>query len=227
MSVESATVGPRTIHIISLHADPASPSGIGGTGGTHAYLRELLTLLPQRGWSCTVVTRRTSTALPERQAISAKADIIRVTIGPLAPMHKSFLEGMHAESVAQIGAVLDSLPHPRLLHSVYWNSGRVALDLSNRFGIRYVHTVISNGARRGMTESDRDERRIEVESAVFMGASRIFCISREERNDLISLYGVDPARIVVVGRPVSAAFRYPAHDQNGAATLPPPWMSGE
>ena len=227
MSIEGATSGERAVHIISLHADPASPSGTGGAGGTHAYLRELLTLLPQRGWSCCVVTRRTSAALPAQQVISAKAEIVRVTIGPLAPIDKALLDGLHDESVAQISAVFDSRPRPTLLHSVYWNSGRVALDLSRRFGIPYVHTVISNGVRRGLTETDASDRRVAVERAVFLGAARIFSISREERDDLVASYGINPTQIVVIGRPVSVAFRYPAHDQTGSAQLPPPWNPAE
>jgi D-inositol-3-phosphate glycosyltransferase len=209
-------VNPHLL-LISLHADPASPSGAENAGGTHAYIRELLTGLASRGWEATMVTRRASADLPARERISRHTTINRIQIGPLGPLHKSHLDGLHAESVASTReVVLRGRRRPDLVHSVYWNSGRVALDLSGELGIPFVHTVISNGKRRTLMGAARNaSRREEVEGWVFGAAFRIFCISQEERRDLVDLYSVDPARLVVVGRPVAECFLDPAHDEMG------------
>jgi D-inositol-3-phosphate glycosyltransferase len=213
------------VHMVSLHADPATAAGAAGGGGTHSYLRELLTALPRRGRSITVITRRTSVSLPARQILSRSAEILRVQIGSLAPVDKRLLDGMHALSVDAVRAAITSSGESvRLLHSVYWNSGRVALDLSREFGIPFVHTVISNGRRRSSVGTEaNDSRREEVEQQVFDGALWIFCICPAERDDLVELYGVDTAKIIVVGRPVSVDFLVPAHDELGNPLLLPPW----
>jgi D-inositol-3-phosphate glycosyltransferase len=216
---------PRRVAIVSLHADPSSAPGAEGGGGTHSYVRELLVSLPARGWSCVAVARWADAELPERQQISPDAGIVRVRIGDVAPIDKRMLDGMHEESLARVReAILSSLPAPRLLHSVYWNSGRVAADLACELGLRFVHTVISNGARRKLEgASENAERRIATESRVFSEAFRIFCVSPEEADDLTSLYDVDPEKIVVVGRPASIAFLRPSHDERGRPALLPPW----
>lgn len=221
--------GCSHVHIISLHADPASGAGAAGGGGTHSYLRELLTALPRRGRGVTVVTRRTAHELAAHQPLSRSAEIFRVQIGALAPIEKRLLDGLHSASQHAVRAALLASRAPvRLLHSVYWNSGRVALELARELGVPYVHTVISNGKRRAEADvEENDARREEVEQQVFDGAFRIFCICPAERDDLVSLYGVDPAKIVVVGRPVSIEFLVPQHDELGAPHLLPPWNDAD
>jgi len=212
------------VHVISLHADPATAAGAAGGGGTHSYLRELLTALPRRGRSISVITRRTSAALAIHQLISRSADILRVQIGELAPIDKRLLDSMHAMNVAAVREALMASAAPILLHSVYWNSGRVALDLSRELGIPFVHTVISNGQRRARAGAEENgARREEVEQQVFDAAFRVFCICPDERDDLVELYGIDPAKIIVIGRPVSVEFLVPQHDEFGNPRLLPPW----
>jgi D-inositol-3-phosphate glycosyltransferase len=213
------------VHVISLHADPASAAGAAAGGGTHSYLRELLTALPRRGYSISVITRRASAALDAFQLISRSADIFRVQIGELEPVDKRLLDSMHEESLAAVRrAIIDGGSPVRLLHSVYWNSGRVALNLSRELNVPFVHTVISNGRRRTQVGAEEHgERRAEVELQVFAGAFRIFCICPDERDDLVHLYGIDPKKIVVVGRPVGIEFVIPPHAETGVPLLLPPW----
>jgi glycosyltransferase involved in cell wall biosynthesis len=213
------------VHVVSLHADPATAAGAAGGGGTHSYLRELLTALPRRGRSITVITRRTTPLLAEHQPLSRFAEVRRVQIGTLAPVDKRLLDSMHALSVDAVrSAILAGGAPVPVLHSVYWNSGRVAMELSRELGIRFVHTVISNGRRRTHAGAEENgARRIEVEQEVFDAAFRIFCICPAERDDLVELYGVDSTKIVVVGRPVSVEFLVPPHDELGNPQLLPPW----
>ena len=53
------------------------------------------------------------------------------------------------------------------------------------------------------------------EKEVFLSATYIFCITPSERNDLVKLYHISPQKIMVLGRPVSADFLYPSHDEFG------------
>lgn len=210
------------IPIISLHADPAMPSGADNGGGTHSYLRELLFQLPLRERQSLVITRWSSPDLAEQQTISDFARIQRVRIGDVAPIDKKLLGGLHPISLA---AVRNALTHCdreiRIIHSVYWNSGRVAMDLSRELGIPFVHTVISNGRRRLLAGAEPNaDHRLEVEAAVFEAAARIISVSAAEHDDLTALYGVDRRKIVVVGRPVDAAYRHPAHDEFGRPAAP-------
>lgn len=210
------------IPIISLHADPAVASGAGSGGGTHQYLRELLSGLALRGRRCVVLTRWSSPLQLQEQVLSAHARIVRLRIGDVAPLQKQLLNSRHSETVAAIRAALDALGEDvRVLHSVYWNSGRAAMDIARERNIPFVHSVISNGLRR-IEEGAQDtaDDRVAVERQVFAAAERIFSVSHDEFDDLTNRYGVDPARIVIVGRPVDPAFREPAHDERGRPRSP-------
>jgi glycosyltransferase involved in cell wall biosynthesis len=186
-------------------------------GGTHAYLRELVGGLAQRGRCSIIITRRSDESLLPEEQWGPLARLVRVTIGPAGPLPKEHLNGFHVESMVAVRQIADGLRAcPVLLHSVYWNSGRVAMDLARERSIPFVHTVISNGARRRLegatcTVPEREE----IEGRVYRTALRVLCVSNEERDDLVTLYHVDPARTIVVGRVVDEAFLSPAHDELG------------
>ena len=209
--------GAPLVLFISLHADPLTPSGVGEGGGTHAYLRELIKELALEGRPCALITRRTSTSLDEVQVLNRTVCLLRIGIGPPGPLDKRRLNEFHYEAMRETRRALTMLPaQPAIIHSVYWNSGKVALDLSAEMGIPYVHTVISNGARRRLEGAhDQPPEREKIEREVFSQAWVIFAVSGEEKADLVEHYGVDATKIRVVGRPVDSHFLDPAHDEYG------------
>lgn len=206
---------PRVV-LICLHADPATPPGVGEGGGTHSYLRELLRFLGRAETAHIVLTRWADPQLPQVQRTSSCGWLRRLRIGPPGPLDKRLLAGLHATTVAAVSEALDEFGSPELLHSVYWNSGQAAMDVAAERGLAFVHTVISNGWRREASgQFDQPPQRVAIERRVFQAAHRIFSICTQERNDLIHAYGVTADKIVVVGRPVAGVFQSPARDPLG------------
>ena len=203
--------------MISLHADPTSPAGIGEGGGTHSYIRELLTYFSTKNINILFITRKGNPSLPEYETISENCKIYRIIIKNENPIDKKELFALHNVSLHKVESVLEKLKYqPDLIHSVYWNSGQVAKDLSIKLNIPYIHTVISNGLRRhlaGMQETL--EQRFEIEREIFQSSTYIFCITPSERKDLVELYQIDEKKIVIPGRPITKDFFYPAHDDFG------------
>jgi hypothetical protein len=153
-------------------------------------------------------------------------NIIRLQIGKVGPLDKRFLDDLHPISLSSAQAALTQLPKVDLLHSVYWNSGRMAMELSCSLGLPFVHTVISNGWRRlqeGM--HNQCQTRLGVEKQVFSAAFAIFCVSRQERADLIDYYETNPNKIIVVGRPVALSFKRPCHDEKGNPSCLQWWVN--
>lgn len=208
---------PANVLIISLHADPVQSSGSGEGGGTHAYIREILRSLALKCRHAAVVTRHADQNLPTSQRLSDYTVIHRIKLGDIAPIDKRLLNSFHDRTIKLIADIIKDQKWPiHVLHGVYWNSGRAAMDLSRQLGIPFVQTVISNGKRRlQQGYLDNADGRIEIETELYRAAAAIFCISREERNDLIDLYGVGSDKLHVIGRPVPLPFRYPAHDDCG------------
>lgn len=204
--------------MISLHADPTSPAGIAEGGGTHSYIRELLTYFStQKDINILLITRKSDPNLPEIENVSSICRIQRIIIKNELPINKKELFALHDISLSKIEAAIKKNTFvPDLIHSIYWNSGQIAQYLSNTWNIPFVHTVISNGLRRqhsGMVEEIK--QRFKIEREIFQAATCIFCITPSEREDLKELYHISEEKIMVVGRPVSQDFLYPAHDDFG------------
>lgn len=205
------------ILIISLHADPTSPAGIGEGGGTHSYVRELLTFFSNTDMEILLITRKSHPELLNYEEVSQNCKIQRIVIKDEYPIDKKELYAFHNISMQKVQYALEKCNfNPDLIHSVYWNSGQIAKELSDKLKIPYVHTVISNGLRRKLTGMDESlDQRYEVEKEIFHSATYIFCITPSERVDLVNLYQIDAKKIMVPGRPVSSDFLYPAHDDFG------------
>jgi len=217
---------PLRLALISLHADPSTPAGFGGGGGTHSYLRELLSHLATEGIEHLLLTRRAGPELPEFEQTSPTGAVRRLEIGALAPMDKRLLPRMHAETLDRVGEALSSWGAPDLVHSIYWNSGEAAMDYSRSIGIPFVHSVISNGRRREMSGyRDQPAERIPTEFRVFNAAAAIFCVSTQESDDLAAFYAVPAERLLVVGRPVARAYLHPAHDPAGQPRIRRPGLA--
>ena len=162
--------------MISLHADPTSPAGIGEGGGTHSYVRELLTFFSNTNTEILLVTRKSHPALPNYEEVSDTCKIQRVIIKDEYPIDKKELYSLHNISLQKTEQVLNDFNfHPDIIHSIYWNSGHVAKELSDKLQIPYVHTVISNGLRRKITGmSEMLEQRYKIEREIFESATYIF-----------------------------------------------------
>lgn len=200
-----------------MHADPAMPPGYDEWGGTHTYMRELLDSFKQHKLHCILITRRSMEQLPANENYNSYCQIIRVSNGDNLPMDKQKLRFYHKQNLKTILEIIQKQESlPIAIHSVYWNSGRLALALSNITGIPYVHSVISNALGRiSRGAFEPVDERASYEKEIYDHAKTILCVSDDEKNDLIHFYNVDPQKIIVCGQYISPDFLFPSHDVNG------------
>jgi len=196
-----APLRPRRIAVISVHTSPLAAPGGRESGGMNIYVRELSRELGARGYVVDVFTRRTSADGPQTQPFGPNARVINLRAGAAGVVEKGDLAG-HLEEfqsnllqfVAAEGATYD------MVHSHYWLSGTVALELSERWHTPHVamfHTLgeVKNRARRSEHESIE---RIDTERQIAQRADRIVVASEHEKHLLMSLYGADAGSISVV-----------------------------
>lgn len=209
----------KYVLIITMHADPAMPPGYDEWGGTHTYMKELMDSFQGRKIHCIVITRQ-SMPLPDIEQYNEYCIIYRLQNGEVAPMDKTLLKNFHQENLCKIQTIINKHGKPTVIHSVYWNSGRLAIELSENNGVRFVHSVISNSkgrVARGAIEP-LPERAI-YEQQIYEKASCILCVSEDEKQDIIRLYGIDSTKICVAGQYIDETFLLPAHDFNGFPRL--------
>ncbi|MEE3718890.1 glycosyltransferase [Tumidithrix elongata RA019] len=137
----------RRYALISVHGDPSVQLGKDGAGGQNLYVKSLGLSLAKRGCQVDMFTRRESSDRPDIIEHANGCRTIRLTAGPTKFIHRDelfpylpeFLEAW-LKFQQQTGTTYD------LIHSNYWLSGWVALQLRSRLGIPQVHTYHSVGA---------------------------------------------------------------------------------
>ena len=137
----------KHILIISLHADPMLPAGIGEYGGGHMYPYELLVGLSKEDFKVSLITRKSHTALPDIDQINDLTTIYRLDYGNIIFHDKRDFYQLKDKSFSLACDLLEQQNiKPDIIHSLYWNSGFLALQLSQKLHIPYVHSPISVGA---------------------------------------------------------------------------------
>lgn len=203
--------------ILSLHADPSMPPGIGTYGGGHMYPKELLIGLSSHDFHVTLLTRKSYTTLPDKELINKNCTIYRLDYGSYGVFDKRELYGLREKSYRLAMEVIKNEHITfQIIHSIYWNSGQLAMQLSELYHIPFVHSTISNGKQILMRQAKEIEpHRIRVESEVFQKAHCLFCITRSEKEAITNLYNIPDDKIKVIGRPVDHSYQFPIHNDLG------------
>lgn len=179
------------IALISVHGDPAVEIGKEEAGGQNVYVRCIGEALARQGWQVDLFTRRTS---PEQESVVQHADncrTIRLTAGEadFIPRDEIFnnlpiFVDRFLDTQRELG-----IRYP-LIHTNYWLSGWVGLDLQKRQNIQMVHTYHSLGAVKYQNTSMVPliaKTRLAVEKACLEQANRVVATSPQEEQHLRSL----------------------------------------
>lgn len=139
--------GRQPIALICAHSDPAIEIGAEEAGGQNVYVRKVGEALAALGWQVDMFTRKTN---PDDKSIvqhSPHCRTIRLVAGPEEFIHRNELFQYMPEFVKafQKFQLKETTIYP-LVHTNYWLSGWVGLQLQQWSNIRLVHTYHSLGA---------------------------------------------------------------------------------
>jgi D-inositol-3-phosphate glycosyltransferase len=177
-----------TYALISVHGDPAAPIGEEGSGGQNVYVREVGIALAHLGCQVDMFTRRQH---PDQAAIVHHAPgcrTIRLDAGPAEYIPRTEL---FQYLPAYVEAWLDFQKKEgrtyELLHTNYWLSAWVGMQLKERLQIPQVHTYHSIGAVKFKTTGEWPEiaqTRLDVEKKLLEQADCVVSTSPNEEADL-------------------------------------------
>jgi len=180
-----------TYALISVHGDPAALIGEEGSGGQNVYVREVGIALTHLGCQVDMFTRRQH---PDQAAIVHHAPgcrTIRLDAGPAEYIHRNEL---FQYLPAYVEAWLDFQQKEgrtyELLHTNYWLSSWVGMQLKARLKIPQVHTYHSIGAVKFQTTGEWPEiaqTRLDVEKNLLEQADCVVSTSPHEEADLRQL----------------------------------------
>ncbi|MGB7424279.1 MAG: D-inositol-3-phosphate glycosyltransferase, partial [Ornithinimicrobium sp.] len=200
---------PRRVAMVSVHTSPLEQPGTGDAGGLNVYVVETARLLAARGTEVEIFTRATdggqADVVPlDPEALGDSVLVHHVPAGPFEGLDKEDLPGQLCAFAA--GMMRIAAAHPEqwydLIHSHYWLSGQVGWLASDRWNVPLVHTMhtMARVKNQELAQGDRSEPRgREIgEEQVVEAAATLIANTDQEAQQLIDLYGADPARVRVV-----------------------------
>lgn len=185
-----------TIAFISVHGDPSVEIGKEGAGGQNIYVRQIGDTLASKGWKVDMFTRKVSPDQDDIVEHSPNCRTIRLQAGPLTFVERSQLFDYlpdFVDSFLQFQHQTERL-YP-LIHTNYWLSGWVGLQLKEQQPLRMAHTYHSLGSIKYQNVDDIPaiaKTRIQVEKDCLEQADRVVATSPHELHDMrstLSPYG--------------------------------------
>lgn len=190
--------------------DPTVTVGKPGTGGFNQTVKELVESLKDSSLNIVIITNKSKDRNKDFISISSNVTVYFIDFDTYWESHQDLLVDNFDTILKRVSNIIELISNKAkicLIHSFYWLSGIIAVNLKRKFNIPFIHTVISlaeNKLSVGVSPHTSAQRRIEDD---FLPESElIFAITPQEKNILVNTYRVDSKKIVIVGRSVSKEF---------------------
>lgn len=181
----------QAIALISDHGDPAAVIGSEEAGGQNVYVRHIGENLAALGWQVDMFTRKSNAQDPSIVEHSPYCRTIRLSAGPeefiprdrLFEYMPEFLKAFKAFQAKQ------SIHYP-LIHTNYWMSAWVGMQLRQETNVQLVHTYHSLGAVKYQATSVRPPiatMRLATERQILEKADCVVATSPQEKEILRQL----------------------------------------
>ncbi|MGC1395436.1 MAG: glycosyltransferase family 1 protein [Coleofasciculaceae cyanobacterium] len=186
-----STMNSKHIALISVHGDPAIEIGKEEAGGQNVYVRQVGEALADQGWKVDMFTRSANSEQPKIVEHGPNCRTIRLIAGPdeFVPRNEIFdYAGTFVEELLKFQQ--KSGINYSLVHTNYWISAWVGMELKKHQPIELVHTYHSLGAvkYKSMTTVPMiASTRLGVEKAVLENSESIVATSPQEKEHMRSL----------------------------------------
>ncbi len=179
----------QAIALISEHGDPAADIGKEEAGGQNVYVRQVGEALAKLGWQVDMFTRKTREDDETIVQHSPHCRTIRLIAGPqeFIPRDRLF-EFMPA--FVEAFQTYQAKYHYPLIHTNYWMSAWVGLEVKKTHNVQLIHTYHSLGAIKYQTVVNRPAIapiRLAVEQQILEQSNCIVATSPQEQEALRTL----------------------------------------
>ena len=204
---------PTRIAFLSEHASPLATLGGADAGGQNIYVGEVSRNLGRCGFAIDVFTRRDNPEMPEIVEWGKGVRVINLLAGPVQPRPKDELWPYMSEFRDSLLRFMEhDETHYDLVHSNFWMSGWVAIELRRRLNIPVVQIFHALGKTKRRHQKKVDTSpgdRIRTEKEIVREADRIIAQCPSERSELVEDYGTNPNKIVLIPSAVNTRIFKP------------------
>ncbi|MFM8155878.1 MAG: D-inositol-3-phosphate glycosyltransferase [Actinomycetes bacterium] len=216
---------PRRVALLSIHTSPLDQPGTGDAGGMNVYVVETAKRLALAGTEVEIFTRATSSDHSSVVDLAPGVKVRHLTAGPFEGLRKEDLPGQLCAVTA--GLLRVEASHPEgwfdLIHSHYWLSGQVGWLASERWNVPLVHTMHTMAKVKNLELADGDtpepQLRVIGEEQVVAASTRLVANTAIEAQQLIDLYGANPAHVDTVHPGVDLELFTPGKKREARARL--------
>ncbi|NJQ96815.1 MAG: glycosyltransferase family 1 protein [Hydrococcus sp. CSU_1_8] len=184
----------KSIALISVHGDPAVEIGKEEAGGQNVYVRHVGEELARQGWRVDMFTRASGAEQPKIVEHAPNCRTIRLTAGPEEFVPRDEIFGYRHQFVEALLKFAEKEDiNYSLIHTNYWISGWVGLELKRRLSLPVVHTYHSLGAVKYKSVSTIPmiaSTRLKVEKDCLENDDCIVATSPQEQDHMRSLVSI-------------------------------------
>jgi glycosyltransferase involved in cell wall biosynthesis len=181
----------QAIALISDHGDPAAVIGSEEAGGQNVYVRHIGENLAALGWQVDMFTRKSNPEDPSIVEHSPYCRTIRLSAGPEEFIPRDRLFEYMPEFLKAFKAFQSKqTTHYPLIHTNYWMSAWVGLQLQQEKNVQLLHTYHSLGAVKYQATSQRPaiaDIRLDIERDILENADCVVATSPQEKETLRNL----------------------------------------
>ncbi|MEG3879852.1 glycosyltransferase family 1 protein [Microcoleus sp. herbarium7] len=181
----------KRIALISVHGDPAVEIGKEEAGGQNVYVRQVGEALAKQGWQVDMFTRSSDRQQASIVQHSPNCRTIRLVAGPQEFIPRDELYGYLPIFVREFQKFqLESGFQYPLVHTNYWLSSWVGMELKKSQPLRQVHTYHSLAAVKYKSVATIPmiaKTRLQVEKTLLETADRVVATSPQEKEHMRSL----------------------------------------
>ncbi|MEG4282316.1 glycosyltransferase family 1 protein [Microcoleus sp. A006_D1] len=185
------SLSKKRIALVSVHGDPAVEIGKEEAGGQNVYVRQVGEALAKQGWQVDMFTRSSDPQQAKIVQHTPNCRTIRLVAGPQEFIPRDELYGYLPIFVREFQKFqLESGFQYPLVHTNYWLSSWVGMELKKSQPLRQVHTYHSLGAVKYKSVSTIPmiaKTRLQVEKTLLETADRVVATSPQEREHMRSL----------------------------------------
>ncbi|MBL8206436.1 MAG: glycosyltransferase family 1 protein [Blastocatellia bacterium] len=186
-----SSTSPRRIALISDHGDPAAKIGAEEAGGQNVYVRQVGESLAKLGWQVDMFTRRVCPNDPVIVQHLPNCRTVRLSAGPARFVPRDELLRYMPEFLTSFREFQRQTGHRYpVVHTNYWLSAWVGLQLKKSTDVQIVHTYHSLGAVKYLHTAPQPkiaEARLAVERQILEQADCVVATSPQERDHMRSL----------------------------------------
>jgi D-inositol-3-phosphate glycosyltransferase len=175
------------IALISEHGDPAAELGKEAAGGQNVYVRQVGEALAALGYQVDMFTRKANPYDPEIVQHSPCCRTIRLVAGPQSYVARDEMMPHMPEFVKAL--LLFQAKHSmnyQVVHTHYWMSGWVGMQLRQHHPVKLIHTYHSVGEVKYLSvpKNAIANTRLAVEKEILETYDCVVATSPQEQDDL-------------------------------------------